>query len=237
MADFSRHDNLIWFCRTRQHPVAIVSLGVVPADIPGGTNAPINGWEIKSRGLTRGLAFWLNQGARFVLLHSAYEGQDDINSHALLPYMPDPGKFRWQESLPLTTLKRFTDALAGAKKLDQVANLSFRYHLADDVPMIPGTGQHGPLMASDLVALLSYQLTPHEYAVAACVVTPNQLQVMPLRTLTVEVDRRLRGKATYTRPSTGAKGDCRMEPANAEGRSRFSLPVGDDVTWIRFAVR
>ena len=237
MADFSKHDNLIGPMLNSKKPLAITSLGVVPMDIPDALAHGFTGWDLKSRGLTRSLAFWLNQGASFVLLHSAYEGADDEMSHALMPFIKDPTKFTWQESKPLTTLHAFTEALATGEKLPQIEQLKFKYALEGDRVLIPATGKSAPLMASDAVALLSYQLSAKKFAVAAYIVTPNIAVPLPTTmTLTLQVDKKVDGKVTTQRPYTQQSGKVIILEQNDENTT-MSLPIYDDVKWLIFDVK
>lgn len=236
MADFSKHDNLIGLLKNSTKPVAITSLGVVPDDIPDALAHGFSGWDLKSRGLTRSLAFWLNQGAAFVLLHSAYEGANDEMSHALMPFIKDTAKFSWQESAPLTTLNAFTEALASGEKLQQLDQLQFKYALEGDSMLIPATGKSAPLMASDAVALLSFQLSAKKYAVAAYVVTPNIAVPLPPMTLTLQVDKEINGQVTAQRPFTQQKDKIKIIDRSKE-KTTISLPIYDDVNWVIFEVK
>jgi len=182
MADRTRRDNLIELTRRSKKPVAITSLGTVPSTLP--ETGSLTGWQLKQRGLTRSLVFWLNQGASFVLLHAAYEGNKDEMSHALIPNMPDPLKFKWQDAPPLVALRGLCDALAGAKPIAKPTELKFRYALTDDPVLIPPS-----LKASDAVALLPFQLDEKRFALAAYIVTPNLAAPLKPISMTLHVDR------------------------------------------------
>ncbi|OPZ26186.1 MAG: hypothetical protein BWZ02_02134 [Lentisphaerae bacterium ADurb.BinA184] len=250
LADFSRHDNLIARLKAGAVPVAITSLGVVPSDIPGATvetadaqgrktraMAPgLDGWELKSRGLTRICAFWLNQGARFVLLHSAYEGANDELSHALIPdFGKQPEAFRWEQSRPLKALHAFAEPLRGARKLATLTGLKFRYALAKDTELIPRSEKGGPLMASDAVAILPFQITETSFAVACYVVTPNLAAKFEPTTMTLRVARKLKGDAATSHPSDQTTGQAVVTERQADATT-LTLPVTDDVTWLVFEV-
>lgn len=250
MADFTRHDNLIPLLRTSKFPVAIPSLGVVPSDIPGVTvettdaqghkkrvmAAGLDGWDLKSRGLTRSYAFWLNQGAQFVLLHSAYEGANDEMSHALIPNFGDkPEAFQWEQSRPLKTIHAFAEPLRDATKLDKLTDLKFRYALAKDTELIAKSEKGGPLLASDAVAILPFQVTKTKFAVACYVVTPNIAVKYEPTTMTLRVDRKVKGDVATAHPSDQTVGKAAVTDRQADATT-LTLPVTDDVTWLVFEV-
>ena len=236
MADFCRHDNLIQYIVRTTKPVAIPSLGVVPADIPNATAAGRTGWEMKSAGLARILAFWLNQGAAFVLLHSAYEGKKDEMSHALIPYLENPPAFRWQDSMPLATLHNFTSPLQGARRLKgkEIASFDFRFRLDPDPVLIPATGDGKPSHASDLLAILPFQISRNEAAIAVYVVTPNIAVPLNPLTLTLEINRPARKKPTIVDTMRGTEteaGKCLI----GEKSTTLEMETSDTVRWIRFS--
>lgn len=237
LADRTRHDNLIEFMARSRMPIAITSLGTVPNEIAAAAAGGLDGWQIKQRGLTRSLAFWLNQGARFVLLHSAYEGgqtDDGAGAHSLLPTSIDPGTFTVEHSPPLTTLRSFVEALAGAVPIEHPAELTFRFALNPDPVLIPASGAAGALRASDAIALLPFQIDRRTYAVAAYIVSPNITQPLDPITATVQIDRRIDGRVATIRPATQQRGTAAAERSGDDSIIRFDLH--DDVTWLRFAV-
>ena len=235
-ADFTRHDNLIAFILKSKTPIAITSLGTVPAEIPGVESSGLSGWDIKRRALTRTLAFWLNQGAAFVLLHSAYEPGAPAGgemAHSLIPSPIDPAAFRWQDAPPLVTLRAFCDGLADAKPVEKPAELRFRFALSPDPVLIPMSGA-GPLRASDAVALLPFQLDQRRFAVAAYVVSPNIADRMEPVRMTLQVDRRLTdGGASLLQPYTGMRGPARILERTRDSTT-LAFDLHDDVTWLRF---
>jgi hypothetical protein len=239
MADRTRRDNLIGLIGASKTPVAITSLGTVPGEIPGIETSALSGWEIKRRALTRSLAFWLNQGASFVLLHSAYEPGSPARgemAHSLIPGSIDPAKFRWQEAPPLVTLRAFCDGLASAKPVETLTDLRFRYALRPDPVLIPGTGRGQPLRASDAVALLPFQLGERSFAVAAYIVSPNVAQRMRPVRMTLQIDRSLTSAgASLIEPYTQTRG-CALVIARSSGSATLSFDIHDDVTWLRFEV-
>jgi len=237
LGDRTRHDNLIEFIARSRMPVAITSLGTVPNDIPAAAAGGLDGWQIKQRGLTRSLAFWLNQGSQFVLLHSAYEaGQrdDGAGAHSLLPTSIDPGTFTIERSRPLATLRNFAQALDGATPIEQPAELTFHFALVPDPVLIPASGASGPLRASDAIALLPFQITGGTFAVAAYVVSPNIAQPLDAIAATVQIDRRIAGPVATMRPATQHCGTAAVEQRGDATIIRFELH--DDVTWLRVAV-
>jgi len=249
IADRSRHDNMISLMRRSKTPIAVTSLGVVPREISGYEQSALNGWQIKQRALTRSLAFWLNQGAAFVLIHSAYEGGRGDGGkleHSLIPGpIKDTKLFRWQDAPPLVTMRAFCDGLAGAKPIKDVRQLSFRYSVKPDPVIIPRTGKAGPMRASDLVALLPFQVDGGTFAVAAYVLTPNIAETMEPVRITLEVDALVVGTATTLRPYDGSKGKAKFVSAKVTlvspnpaphipARSTWQFDLHDDVTWVRF---
>ena len=241
MADRSRRDNLISLVRRSRFPVAITSLGTVPGELLEMAESRLDGWQIKQRALTRSLAFWLNQGASFVLLHSAYEPGSSKRgelTHSLIPGPPmEPALFRWHQAPPLVTLRSFCDGLDGAKPLDKPADLKFRYALDPDPVLIPATGQAGPLKASDAIALLTFQVDKHRFAVAAYVVSPNVAQPTEPMKVTLVVDRMLTDAGALTlRPYLGTTGKAKTV-ARSQGSTTLEFDLYDDVTWLRFEVQ
>ena len=236
MADFTRHDNLIRLLRSSRTPVADVSHGVVPDAIPDAKAGGLDGWDIKSRGLTRTLAFWLNQGAAFVLLHSAYEGKTDEMSHALMPYMEDPLKFRWSDSRPLSALRALVSAWDGAEKLAELDELTFQFSLAEDAELIGPSAEGGRLTASDAVALLPFQVTARRFAVAAYVVTPNIAAPMAPVRMALRIGRTVAGDVATLHPSGGASGKAEIV-RREDGATTIAFDVRDDVTWLVFDVK
>jgi hypothetical protein len=237
LGDRTRHDNLIEFIVRCRKPVAVTSLGTVPNQIPAAAAGGLDGWQIKQRGLTRSLAFWLNQGSQFVLLHSAYEaGQRDDGAgvHSLLPTSIDPGAFTIERSRPLVTLRSFAQALAGATPIEKPAELILSFALVPDPVLIPASGASGPLRASDAIALLPFQIDGQTFAVAAYVVSPNIAQPLDAIAATVQIDRRIAGPVSTMRPATQQRGTAAVEPSGEATIVRFELH--DDVTWLRFAV-
>jgi len=238
MADFCRHDNLIALIRRSRTPIAIPSLGVVPREIADVEGSPFDGWQLKQRGLGRTLAFWLNQGAPFVLIHSAYEPGRPLAGemeHSLIPHPIEPEAFRWRDAPGLVTLRAFCDGLAGAKPLGKLAELRFRYRLTPDPVLIPVMGQTGPLRVSDLLALLAFQLDERRFAVAAYVVTPNVAERMKPVRITLEIDKRIAGTPTTLRPYNGVKVKAKVAK-RAGDSTTLSFDLYDDVTWLRFAI-
>jgi hypothetical protein len=234
MADFSRHDNLVDLIKRMDRPVAITSLGTVPADIPEWQAGGLSGWQIKSRGLTRSLAFWLNQGAKFVLLHSAFEaGQPDAGEtvHSLIAETEDITSFELEDSQPLATLASFTSALAGAEKLDKITPLNFRFTLANDFILIPASkGSDKVLRASDAVTLLPFQLDDNSYAVAAYVMSTDISRPITPIPITIEIDRKIAGDVKTIVPVTKATGTAKV------AGSTVTFDLRDDVTWMVFDV-
>ena len=57
----------------------------VPGSIPDVEKGGLTGWENKERATGRSLAFWLNQGAKLVLLQSAYEPRGGRMNHCIPP--------------------------------------------------------------------------------------------------------------------------------------------------------
>jgi hypothetical protein len=238
MADFSRHDNLVALLRRSRTPVAIPSLGVVPKEIARVGQSPLDGWQMKRKGLTRTLAFWLNQGAAFVLIHSAYEpGRSRAGEmeHSLIPHPIAPESFRWVDAPPLATLAAFCRALDGAKPIREADELSFRFALDPDPVLIPATGSAGPMRTSDLVALLSFQLDERRFAVAAYVVTPNVAVPMPRMAMTLQADRAIEGVPWLLRPYNGLKVQPRVVRRAADSFT-MGFELTDDVTWLVFGV-
>ena len=239
MADFSRHDNLISLIRSSRKPVAVVSLGVVPYDIPNLRTCGMDGWELKSRGLCRSYAFWLNQGAAFVLIHSAYEGANDINSHALMPQIKDTASFSWQDSKPLVALRGFAQGLEGAEPLkpDELIPLQLRFALSIDPILVPATTTNmSPLRASDLMALFPYQIDSRTLAVAAYVVTPTITVPMASAVMTLRINKAIKGDIRVLDPVTGIEGKADV----TERGNDFTVlraEINDSVKWLRFRVR
>ena len=204
LGDRTRHDSLIEFIARSHMPVAITSLGTVPNDIPGTATGGLDGWQIKQRSLTRSLAFWLNQGSQFVLLHSAYEGgqnDDGAGAPSLLPTSIDPGTFTVERSRPLTTLRSFVRALEGATPIEKPTELTFHFALVPDPVLIPASGASGPLRASDAIALLPFQIDAQTYAVAAYIVSPNIGDATVLRFELHDDVTWLRFAVEYERPA------------------------------------
>lgn len=248
-ADFSRHDNLIGLLKSGRK-VSITSLGVVPSEIPGlmvetaDANGKtvrvkaqgVDGWAIKSKGLTRTYAFWLNQGASFVLIHSAYEGANDEMSHALIPnFGKNPEAFKWQQSRPLATLKDFLSPLQSAKKLDKLTDLKFKYALAQDSELIAKSPKGGPLMASDAVAILPFQVSKKKFAVACYVVTPDISKAYKGTLMTLQVDKKIKGDAAIARPVEHKTAKATLIESKADATT-LAFPVTDDVTWVVFEI-
>jgi len=240
MADRSRHDNLIELLKASKTPVAVTSLGTVPGEIPEFDASPYDGWDLKSRGLTRSLAFWLNQGATMVLLHSAFEPGQPLGgelAHSLIPGWIDPARFAWQQAPPLVTLRAFADGLRGAQPLKETTPLNFRYRwLAPDVNLVPASGGRPALRASDALAILPFQLTERGYAVAIYVVTPNIAVPLRAQRLRLVIDRPLvPASLTLSRPVTGFTGVPALEARDA-GSTTLCFDIHDDVTWLRFEI-
>jgi hypothetical protein len=191
---------------------------------------------VKQRALTRSLAFWLHQGASFVLLHSAYEGAHDEMSHALIPELREPKAFRWQDAPPLAALRALCDGLKDARPVETTAPLRFRYALRPDPVLIPATGRTGPLRASDLVALLPFQLDAKRFAVAAYVVSPNIAERLRPMRMTLQLDRRVTDAGVaLAQPAVGMTGSALVTGRTADATT-VALDLGDDVTWLRFEV-
>jgi hypothetical protein len=237
LADRTRRDNLIEFMARTDKPVTITSLGTVPNEIPASATGALDGWQIKQRALTRSLAFWLNQGARMVLMHSAYEADqpdDGAGAHSLLPTSIDPETFTVDRSPPLTTLRSFVQALAGATPIAHPAALRFRFALDPDPVLIPASGASAPLFASDAIALLPFQIDRHMYAVAAYIVSPNVAQPLDPIAATIQIDRRIAGPVAAIRPATQQRDTAPVEHRGNSTLVRFE--IYDDVTWLRFAI-
>jgi hypothetical protein len=234
MADFTRHDNLIELINRLDREVAITSLGAVPSDIPDVQSGGLSGWDIKSRAATRSLAFWLNQGARFVLLHSAFEGGQKDKGEMIHSLIPDTGNiesFTLDQSKPLQTIGLLTSVWKDAKKLDQVTPLNFRFALADDDVLIPRSeGSENELKASDAVTLLPFQIDEKRYAVAAYIMTPDISRVLPARSITLEIDRPIKGEVKTLVPHTQQRGEAKVD-----GQT-ITFDIRDDVTWVMIEV-
>lgn len=238
MADRTRHDNLIELMKISRTPIAMTSIGTVPGDIPDAAAGGLSGWQIKSRALTRSLAFWLNQGAEYVLLHSAYEPgapQGGEMAHSLLPGPLEPGKFKWENAPPLVALHAFAEVLTGAKAVEKPVDLQFRYRLDPDPEIIPASGAHPALLASDAVALLPFQLDATHFAVAAYVVTPNITRPLEPLQLTLEIDQRITAAHTL-HPTSLTHGRPRVV-SHRKNLTTLEFPVRDDVTWLSFTVK
>jgi hypothetical protein len=238
-ADRSRRDNLIELIKASERPVAITSLGTVPGEIAEAAAGGLDGWTIKARALTRSLAFWLNQGAEFVVLHSAYEpdaADGGANAYSLIPNIANGGPFEYQRPIPLLALKSFTDAFAAAEPLEELVNLTFEYALADDPELIPGSSHATGLRASDLLAVLPFQVARKRYAVALYVVTPNIARPMAALPITLQVGARLTSTgAVALRPADQTAATIRyIERIGA--RTALTFDIHDAVTWLVFDV-
>jgi hypothetical protein len=228
MADYSRHDSLVPLLGRGQPPIAITSLGLVPQDLPAPARAGIDGWRIKQKCVARALAFWLHQGAEFVLLHSAYEGKQDVMSHALIPYLPDPASFDWRSAPPLAIVAAFQAALRPAQPDTTPRALRMRFALEPDPVLIPDRGA-GPLRASDAVALLPFQTGNNRFAIAAYVLTPDITQDLGPLALSLRIDAHTTS-ATAQRLLTGDTTTLDVEHDN--GESLLHADLYDDLTWI-----
>ena len=232
MADRSRRDCLLELIGASAKPIVITSLGTVPGEIPRVGRSPLDGWQIKQRALTRTLAFWLNQGAPFVLLHSAYEPgsrRSGEGMHSLIPNPIDPATFRWQEAPPLVALRHFADALKGAKPVEKPRRLRFRYALSPDPVLIPPRQR-----ASDLVAILPFQLDERRFAVAAYVVTPNIADPLRPVRMTLEIGCPISAKGVaLRRPAVGMTGTA-LVLDRTDSTTTLSFDLHDHVTWLRF---
>ena len=238
MADRSRRDCLLDLLTGSKTPTAVTSLGTTPKIIPNWRDGGMSGWRLKQRGLTRTYAFWLNQGVPFVLLHSAYEGgREDLgeSEHSKLPSMTDPLAFKWSDSLPLTTIRSFRTALEGARRVDELIPLGFRYSLDYNPVLIPATDKVGPMRASDLVALLPFQIDSKKFAVAAYILTPNIAQLLAPGKMTLEIDKELDGRVTVMRPCTQEKTRAEIIDRNNDATT-IEFEIADDVTWLIFEI-
>jgi hypothetical protein len=236
MADRTCRDNLIELLRTAKTPVAIASLGTTPSSIPEAGAGGLDGWQIKQRATPRTLAFWLNQGAPFVLIHSAYESSGAEMQHCMLPSGINPSTFRWQDAPPLVTLRSFCDGLAGATPISTLTGLRFRYVIDPDPVFIPASGDSDPLRASDAVALLTFQIDERHFAVAAYVVSPNVTKLVPPSKMVLNIDRRVTDAGVSTlRPYTRAAGAADILN-RADDSTTVRFDVYDDVTWLRFEI-
>ncbi len=233
MADFTRHDNLIRLIRRSELPLAIGSLGVVPRQIPDARESPRSGWEMKAMGTTRQLAFWLNQGAEFVLLHSAYEPRAKEGGefvHSLIANPIDPASFKWTDSEPLRAVKQLADVLgAGEPVAARDPGFEFAHRLADDAVLIPASGDAGPLRASDVVAILPCQLSAGRYAIAVYIVTPDIAEPLDATRMTLRLGVPLT-EASAVGP-VGATGDATVTITDAASGT-VEIPVSDAVTWL-----
>jgi hypothetical protein len=239
-ADRSRRDNLIELITTSKIPLAITSLGTVPGEIPDVSVGGLDGWTIKARALTRSLAFWLNQGARFVLLHSVYEPgspEGGAMAHSLIPFIAEPASFRYSQSIPLLALKSFTDGLAGSTPIEEIAELKFEYALAEDPELIPGPGELKALRASDMVAILPFQLTDKRYAVAVYVVTPNIAKPMEPVQMTLRIGAKLTGAGAIALHASGRTARQTQLVECTDVRTVLTFDARDDVTWLVFDVQ
>ena len=251
MADFSRRDCLIPLLKTSKKPICLTSLGVVPYDIPtlmiqkkeGEKTVKakadgVDGWLLKCKGLTRSLAFWINQGVPFVLIHSAYEGADDEMSHALMPKIADPLTFKWEYSRPLSTMHSFIEPVAGARQVNTLTGLKFKYALADDTELIPKSEKGEPLKASDAVAILPFQISKKKFAVAAYVVTPTITVPLKPTKMTLQVDQIVKGEVATLHPVTQVKGAATILETNTKDKTTtMSFTVDDSVTWVVFTAK
>jgi hypothetical protein len=222
--------------RASKTPVAIPSLGVVPGAIADVGKSPFDGWQIKQRGLTRTLAFWLNQGAAFVLIHSAYEPGRPLAGemeHSLIPHPIEPESFRWQEAPGLLTLRAFCDGLEGARPIEKPTSLRLRYALEPNPALIPTTEPANPMRASDLVALLPFQIDQTRFAIAAYVATPNVAERMAPVKITLQIDKPSDEAPTILRPFNCVKVKARLAKRNQDATT-VSFDLYDDVTWLRF---
>jgi len=254
MADFSRRDNLVGFLKaTAPRPVAITSLGVVPGDIPGlmveKTDAEgrktkvkadgVDGWDLKERGIVRTLGFWMNQGADQVLVHSAYEHQTDEMSHALIPYVEKVEDFRWQNSRPLSAMNRLVKAMDGAKPIatKDIKPLAFRYALEKNSVLIPASKTGKPLTAADAMTILPFQIDGKKYAVMVYVQTPDMTKRLEPVTMSLSVDKVIKGDVKLVIPSNGASGSKAEVSKTTDNSTLLTLPVSDDPVVLVFEVK
>jgi len=250
LADYTRHDTLLPVINASKKPLSLTAIGAVPADLQGAmvdsvdadgkktrTKAPgVDGWEIKSRALTRTLAFWLNQGSAYILLHSAYEGADDEMSFSMIPELKNPAAFSWKQSQPLRTMHALSSAFDGAQKLNKIKPLAFRYELADDAELIPAVPMMGPLRASDAMVILPFQVTPTRYAVAVYVMTPNMFERLSPRQMTLEISAAIPGDVRTLVPTTQTEGKATVL-SRAAATTTVQFDVSDDVTMLIFDVK
>jgi len=254
LADYTRHDNLLPVMAASRKPLAMVSLGVVPSDLPGamvdsevvnadGTTtktrvkaAGVDGWEIKSRAMTRSFAFWLNQGSTSVLVHSAYDNGTDEMFFSLIPVLPEPASFSWKQSQPLRAMHAFASAFDGAVPLKKITPLSFRYSLLIDRMLIPAVPTMGPLLASDAMVILPFQVTPTRYAVAVYVMTPNMFERLSPREMTLEISAAIPGDVRTLVPTTQAEGKATVLSRDAK-TTTVQFDVSDDVILLIFDVQ
>jgi len=237
MADRTRRDCLIELMRSSAKPVAVTSLGTVPSSIPEVQAGGLTGWEIKNRATGRSLAFWLNQGARFVLLHSAYEPRGAEMNHCVLPSGLDPNTFRWQDAPPLRVIHAFCEGLKGAKPIENPAELHFRFALEPDPVLFGKSEKGGPLRASDAVALLPFQIDDNEFAVAAYVVTPDVTRRMRPLKMTLQVQGEVSDAGVSTLQVSRQAPGSAMVVDRTGGWTTLVFDVRDDVTLLRFELK
>jgi len=139
--------------------------------------------------------------------------------------------FRWQDTPPLVTLRSFCDGLADAKPVKRLVDLRFRYALQPNPMLIPPATR-----ASDMVALLTFQLDARRFAVAAYIVCPKVAKRMtPLR-ITLQVDRKITdADVSAIHPCSRLTGRP-LVLGRTENSTTFSCDIYNNVTWLRFEV-
>jgi hypothetical protein len=247
IADRSRHESLIDVLMRTKHKVGITSL-VPPGKIPDAAPGRQKDLDVKMIGLPRMMAFWLNQGVSFMISQSMLDRASLTGGTE--GAQVDAAAFRYQDSPRLVMLRRICDFLGGAnaRPVAKLRNLSFQFALESD-PVLIGPSRKaattqesagepaGPaLAASDAVALLPFQVDEQTYVVAAYVVTPNIGQPLTPVKMTLRIDQRIADDVKLQRLTADAPAQAEIVE-RGDGWTTIALPVCDEVTWIRFAVK
>ena len=122
--------------------------------------------------------------------------------------------------------------LRGDKTIFTMSALATRFKI---VPALIGASGNGKaLHASDLVAILPFQLDERSFSVAVYVMTPNIAESMPSLKMTLQVDKKVIGDVSALRPSDQTIG--KVEIQKAEDSTIIKFDVHDDVSWIRLKI-
>ena len=163
--------------------------GVLPPEC--GVNDEAGAWRLKALCATRSFSLWLNKGVDALHYFVAYENK--ATSFGVLPVnlkeLPRDVSFDDAATPPMRAIRNLSRVFAGSVPLPKTDPLTVEVtSLGPESKVFQGDATHPPLWHREVLAVLPFQLNPHQHAVVVYVMTRDATQPFAPETFRLKLD-------------------------------------------------